>query len=145
MRSVWVYGMVGVWDAARRTCAVLVMLTVGALPLTGCFSERGTTDVDPAAVCSLPITALKQGGAFVPIQGFAFLVDTLRVKAGTRVTWVNCEAAGTDPHTSTSDTGVWNSPLIPIGTTYSRVFSDKGTFSYHCTPHSTMRGVIIVE
>jgi len=91
------------------------------------------------------LEALKEGGSFVPIRGFEFLVDTLRVSAGARVTWVNCEAVSADPHTVTSDNGVWNSPLVAVGASFTRTFDVRGTFPYHCTPHPHMRAVVIVQ
>lgn len=130
----------------KRPVGVWLAVLAALFPLTSCFSEHvDATSVDTAAACSLTVNDLKHNSAYVPIRGFTFLVDTLRVKAGTRVTWVNCEARLADPHTSTSDARVWESPLIPIGASYSRVFNDKGDYPYHCTPHPTMRGVIIVE
>jgi len=131
--------------ANMRICDIVIMVCFALLPLAGCFSERSTAVVDPGAICSIPVSELKQGGSYVPIRNFAFVVDTLRVKAGARVTWVSCEAPGTDSHTSTSDAGVWSSPLIAPGGSFTRVFDTRGTFPYHCTPHPSMRGVVIVE
>ena len=129
---------------ARR----MVLFGAYAAALGGaCFSERtdGPLQPDFAAVCNLSIAELLQGGAFVPMRGFDFLIDTLRVSQGTRVTWVNCEAAGADPHTVTSEAGVWDSPSIPVGATFSRTFDVRGSFPYYCIPHPFMRGVVIVE
>jgi plastocyanin len=124
------------------------LLVTGAAALCGaCFSERTSGPLQPGvdAVCDLSIADLLQGGAYVPIRGFDFLIDTLRVRQGTRVTWVNCEAAGADPHTVTSEDGVWESPFIPVGATFSRTFDVSGSFPYYCIPHPFMRGVVIVE
>jgi amicyanin len=131
---------------SARAAALTVLLAFLSLPLVSCFSERsdgGITGAD--AVCSLSVDQLKSGDAYVPIRGFTFQRDTLRVSAGTRVTWVNCESPPADPHTVTSDNGVWDSPLIPVGQTYSRTFATAGTFPYHCIPHPFMHGVIIVQ
>ena len=114
--------------------------------LLACFSER-TTGLRPDlnAVCSVSVGQLLEGSAFVPIRGFEFLADTIRVARGTRVTWVNCEAAGGDPHTITSDAGVWDSPFIAVSESFSRTFDVAGTFPYHCIPHPLMQAVVIVE
>jgi plastocyanin len=69
----------------------------------------------------------------------------LRVKAGSSVTWLNCEPAGTPSHTSTSDQGVWQSPLLAPGETFTRVFGTPGVFSYHCDPHPFMLGSVTVS
>lgn len=131
--------------AIGRTGALVVLLAFLLAPIVSCFSEHTTGPVSANAVCSLSIEQLKSGDAYVPIRGFAFQVDTLRVTAGTRVTWVNCEQPPADPHTVTSDNGVWDSPPIPVGSTFSRTFTQRGTFPYHCTPHPFMHGVVIVQ
>jgi hypothetical protein len=126
----------------------VVLLVACAAALYGaCFSERadGPLQPDVAAVCNLSIGELLQGGPYIPIRGFDFLTDTLRVSQGTRVTWVNCEAAGADPHTVTSEAGVWDSPFIPVGATFSRTFDVRGSFPYYCIPHPFMRAIVIVE
>jgi plastocyanin len=48
-------------------------------------------------------------------------------------------------HSSTSDTGLWDSATLGSGT-FSRQFTSSGTFPYHCTPHaaSGMVGSIVV-
>lgn len=132
--------------ACKRCGALLLMPAFLSLPLLSCFSERGSNGItDTAAVCSLSVEQLKSGDVYIPIRGFAFQRDTVRVSAGTRVTWVNCESPPADPHTVTSDGGVWDSPSIPIGETFSRTFATPGTFPYHCIPHPFMHGVVIVQ
>lgn len=124
-----------------------LLLACAAAVYAGCFSERtdGPLQPDLEAVCNLSVAELLNGGPYVPIRGLDFLIDTLRVSQGTRVTWVNCEAAGADPHTVTSEVGVWDSPFIPVGATFSRTFDVRGSFPYYCIPHPFMRAVVIVE
>jgi plastocyanin len=131
----------GCEGAGARACAIV---TLGGFLLAACFSERSPAEIDAQAVCSVPVDELSQGGEFVPIQGFDYLIDTLRVTAGTRVTWVNCERPPGEAHTVTSDNGIFDSPFISVGQTYSRTFDVPGTFPYHCIPHPHMRAVIIV-
>jgi plastocyanin len=117
--------------------------------LAACFSERDASG--PAVsdeTCDVPISAITgTKKAIVAIRGYTFYPDTLRVSAGTTVTWVNCDdVAGTDAHTTTSSTGVWSSPFFPEGQTYTApVFNQAGAFPYFCTPHPSMRGTIIVQ
>jgi plastocyanin len=75
------------------------------------------------------------------VDGQRFRPRTLRIDAGTRVRWSN--ATGVH-HTTTSDTGLWNSHVAP-GDTFARRFRTEGTFRYHCTIHASMRGTIIVS
>ena len=50
-----------------------------------------------------------------------------------------------EPHSVTSDNGVFASPFFGVGETFSRTFVETGTFPYHCIPHPHMRAVIIVQ
>jgi plastocyanin len=82
----------------------------------------------------------------VAMKDFAFHPTEVRVPRGARVTWLNCEGANIDAHTTTSDAGVWSSESMRAGASYSRVFDQAGRFEYHCVPHASfMRGVVIVE
>jgi plastocyanin len=116
--------------------------------LAGCFSDRSTI-IDPAeANCSIRLDSPAIGtvGALVAMQDFRFQPQELRVPRGTRVTWVYCEPPGIDPHTTTSDTGLWDAEFTSSVDSFSRVFDQAGRFEYHCIPHASfMRGVVIVE
>ncbi len=62
------------------------------------------------------------------------------VKVGTKVTWFNIDDT---EHTTTSNTGIWDSGVMPVGSTYSVTFNSTGTFPYHCNIHP-MTGTIVV-
>jgi plastocyanin len=64
------------------------------------------------------------------------------VRAGTRVTWVNCDP---DSHTSTADGAQWSSPLLATGDAFTHTFDAAGDFPYHCEPHPFMTARVIVE
>jgi plastocyanin len=78
----------------------------------------------------------------VPIRDLEFGLRRLIIRPGTTVIWVN---EGAIPHTSTSDTGAWNSPMLQRGESYSRVFTQTGEFPYHCVPHPMMTAVVVVQ
>lgn len=78
----------------------------------------------------------------VKMVDFAFRAKTITISKGTRVRWTN---KGAVAHTSTSNTGKWDSGTIAPGGSFSRVFRAKGTFRYHCSIHSSMTGKIVVE
>lgn len=135
---------------ARHASAALSALAVSAaIAVGGCFSERSaaTGPIDSAGTCRIPIGSpiIGSTAALVAMQNFAFQPDTVRVRAGTTVTWVNCETDGVDAHTSTSDDDEWDSPFLDPGASYSRTFAEPGRYDYHCVPHPFMRGVVIVE
>ncbi len=78
----------------------------------------------------------------VEMREMRFARDTIRVAAGSSVRWVNRDHVA---HTTAGDDGEWSSPLIGPGETYTMRLTDPGEYSYYCTLHAFMRGVIIVE
>jgi plastocyanin len=124
----------------------LGLVAAVALAGGGCFSER--TPAEPTGElidCLLPADAVRRGDQFVVIRGFAFLPDTVRIAPGRTVTWVNCESAAAEAHTSTADDRAWDSPLLRRGDSYSHTFTATGSFGYFCLPHAGMRGAVIVQ
>ncbi len=76
----------------------------------------------------------------IDIKDFAFSPDTITVKQGTKVTWVNNDSA---THTIKSDT--FNSSDIVQGGIFEFTFVNKGSFNYVCGIHPSMKGKVIVE
>lgn len=70
-----------------------------------------------------------------------FSPKVLTVPAGTRVTWFNGDNV---VHTVTSDTGLFNSGNLGPGAAFSYQLDTPGTYEYHCEPHPSMQGTIIV-
>ncbi len=130
-----------------RYLGAVTLMAVAALLLASCLSERGETIVSPVADCSLPLdgTVLGTTTTLVQIVSFTFVPAEIRIPAGTSVTWIYCEPPGEELHTSTSDTGVWDSPLLDREETFMFRFNEPGTFPYHCTPHPFMQATVIVE
>jgi plastocyanin len=64
-----------------------------------------------------------------------------RVDKGTRVKWVN---RGSRPHTTTHNSGKWDSGTLNPGESFTRRFRKVGTFRYHCQIHAGMTGKIVV-
>jgi plastocyanin len=123
---------------------------VGALALAGlavvaCFSERGSGPVNTAAECRVPVTVIDSLHYIVAIRDFAFHPDSLAVPVGATVTWINCETPPQEPHTTTSNTLVWDSPQLNPRDRFSHTFPAAGGFPYHCTPHPFMLGKVVVQ
>ena len=80
----------------------------------------------------------------VKIKGFAFSPATIRVKAGTTVTWTNDDAVA---HTVTEEDGQMGpkSSRMNAGDTYHFTYTKKGTFHYKCDIHEDMKGTVIVD
>jgi plastocyanin len=129
-----------------RGKAALMAAASAALVAIACFSNRDTpTGAEAGTACQVPETADVDGSTIVFIRDFAFHPATVRVKRGSRITWVNCESTAGLSHTSTADAGAWRSPLILRASAFTKVEDVPGTFTYHCEPHPFMTGTVIVE
>lgn len=91
-----------------------------------------------------PTQAASQAQTYnVEIKNFAFNPSTTNIKVGDSVTWTNNDGA---THTITSDSGTeLASSGISSGSTYSHTFSTAGTYNYHCSIHTSMKGTIVVS
>lgn len=112
--------------------------------LLGCLSSRTEPSEAVAGRCDVPLTATFPGSTVVVIKNFAFVPAEVTVKAGGKVTWVNCDASGQPAHTSTADQGQWDSGSLTSGQSHTEVFAQAGRLDYHCEPHPFMKGVVVV-
>src|SRR2546425_3097384 len=114
-----------------KPCAIVVIAVVALL----LGSPR------PAALAA-NMTATIQDDSFGPSS---FSPNPLTISVGDSVTWKN---NGPAVHTVTSDAGQatsFDSGNIAVGATFDQVFSQAGTFKYHCTIHAGMTGSVIVQ
>jgi plastocyanin len=106
------------------------------------------TNTNPSANAGVqtqvpPNNAGSSGTDNIAISGFAFSPTSLTIHAGDTVVWTNQDYAS---HTIVSDDGTsFTSPSVAQGQTYSHTFTTPGNFSYHCSIHPGMRGIIIVQ
>src|SRR6185503_19560720 len=90
----------------------------------------------------LSACALQAATVDVLIQNFAFNPSSVTINVGDTVTWRQID---TTQHTSTSDSGIWNSGVLNQGQSFSHTFNTAGTFGYFCQPHPFMTGTITVQ
>ena len=103
----------------------LTLLGFAALVLAGCAATAGA---------SVRISESNNRYAFGPTKVF--------VNVGQAVTWTNGSDA---PHTVTSNSGTeLASSHLNAGATFKHTFSATGTFLYHCTIHTYMKGSVVV-
>jgi plastocyanin len=119
----------------------IIMLGPAAWFLVSCFSQREAT-APAEGQCNVPITEGFAGSTVVVINKFAFGPADVTIRAGDRVTWLNCDV---DIHTSTADAGQWSSPTLSPGDVFTQSYDAAGEFPYHCTPHPFMTGRVIVQ
>jgi plastocyanin len=75
------------------------------------------------------------------IDNFTFKPDTLTVRLGTTLAWVNEDDI---PHSIVETEGKFHSAALDTGDTFSFIFDKVGTFEYFCGLHPFMKGKIVV-
>jgi len=114
---------------------LLVILTVSMF--VGCSKDSSNPygPSTPAAPTPAPPNT-------VVLSGMAFGPASVTIAKNTTITWRNNDGMA---HTSTSDTGVWDTGNISAGGSKTTTFATAGTFTYHCTYHKSMTGTIVVQ
>ena len=91
----------------------VLLLMLATLALAGATS---TATARPTATVNVSITAT------------GFTPENARIRPGDTVTWKNNDTA---PHQVVSDTGVFRSPVLKAGESYSYRFDAESSYSYH--------------
>jgi plastocyanin len=92
----------------------------------------------PLLVAGAPARA---AGATVTVADMAFSPARVRVGMGESVTWTFRDPIS---HSATSDDGFFDTGAASGGASRSVRFPSAGSFAYHCSFHSTMRGRVTV-
>ncbi len=71
-----------------------------------------------------------------------FKLPDLTINVGDTIEWTNLDTA---PHTATSDNNFFDTDRLEKGDSHSITFDKPGTYSYHCSIHSSMKGTITVR
>jgi amicyanin len=99
--------------------------------------------VSAAGIAPIVVPALAQKADAVSIDNFTFNPPTLRVKAGTKVTWTNKDDI---PHGIASTGNAFaRSQALDTDDSFSFTFTKPGTYQYFCYIHPHMVGTIVVE
>lgn len=77
------------------------------------------------------MTGMGPNTVSVHVVNFQFNPDPVNIKVGDTVHWI----WDADNHSTTSDTGIWDSGVHNTGFSFSRVFSAAGNFPYFCSIH----------
>jgi plastocyanin len=126
----------------RLTTAVFIVLTLVAVAACSGSAASAPPAAAPSQAGSLPPAASAGGSTAVEMKGLAFDPTTLTVPTGSKVTWSNND---TTAHTVTFDDGSADSGNLAVGATFDHTFAAAGTFAYHCTIHSFMKGTVTVS
>lgn len=94
-----------------------------------------------AAAVWLAAPALAAKTHTVAMDGTRFVPETITVKRGDRVVWVNKDPF---PHTATAG-GTFDSKSVAPGSSWPHVARKAGRYDYVCTLHPGMKGTLIVQ
>ncbi len=103
-------------------------------------SQNSKTDINVSSNSSNNSTSnpAATGSHVVAISNFAFSPQTITVKAGETVTFVNNDSV---EHSVTADNGTFDLSFSNGKATIA--MSNPGTYTYHCKIHPSMTGTII--
>ncbi|MGA7713969.1 MAG: cupredoxin family copper-binding protein [Rhizomicrobium sp.] len=96
------------------------------------------------ALLALGVSALpmRAQDVTVTIKSFMFNPMDVSVTAGSTVTWKNLDE---EPHTVTSDTGLFRSGGIDTDGTFRFKFDKPGIYKYVCSIHPQMMATVTVK
>jgi plastocyanin len=130
--------------------AYLVMATGNHVSLRPAVIDMVTFTVGSSGATVTPTptvspTATPSGSVDVEatIANYIYLPDPIRIRVGDTVRWTNLDNVP-DNHTVTASDLSWTSPVLRQGQTYTRTFTQPGSFVYFCEPHPFMTAFIEV-
>ena len=115
-----------------RNQTALIIFAIGSLFLAN--SSLGQAEKEAAA------NGTK--GNQIVIKDFHFTPETLTVKSGEKITWINRDE---EPHTVVSvEKEFKKSSALDTDQEFTVVAGSPGTYSYFCSVHPKMTGTIVV-
>ncbi len=127
--------------AIRPPAAALAAFATLAIMACGGQLAASPAPAATAVPSATPATAASPvATTSVDIANFAFKPAIITVKAGSTVTWTNGDQ---DAHT-VAIAGLPVSSPLQMGDKYSHTFGQAGTFSYACSVHPFMKGMVVV-
>ncbi len=123
---------------------VVIMVVVGFIVLRSKSENAGTADKvsNNSSDAGSSQEAIKVDK--VTIADFAFSPAKISVKKGSTVTWTNQDSVKHNISPDNASDDFKASELLGKGESYSFTFNKVGTYTYHCTPHPTMKASVEV-
>ena len=127
---------------AHSRAAAALAVGISGLAIAACGAG---TQASASAMHDMPTPAASPASnavatKSVEIANFAFSPAVITVKVGATVTWTNKDE---DAHTVAITSAAVSKPL-QSGDSYAHTFDQPGTYSYRCTIHPNMRGMVVV-
>lgn len=126
----------------------LPLTVLAAIALAACGGSStptagGTGTPAPGAATPTPaaiVCAATGSGTAATIANFAFAPSPVTVSSGGFATWTNNDST---THTVTFDSGP-DCGNVAAGASVTVAFNAPGTYPYHCSIHSSMKGSVTV-
>ena len=133
--------------AGRRLVLAATLTAAAALVLAACGSSYGGSPSKSSYGAPATVGPGTTGPAAavatvdLGIMNFKFTPASVSVRAGATVGWTNKDG--------TAHTVTFTQPAVSSGTLnphnqFTHVFTEPGTFAYHCEIHPFMHGTIVV-
>ncbi len=102
-----------------------------------------TTDTTKPTTTNNAVNTARTGTK-IAIKGFAFSPSSITVKKGDTVTWTNDDSASHTVTTKGTNPQSFDSGTLANGKSFSHTFTAVGTYTYICSFHSSMIGIVTV-
>ena len=132
--------MTRICEHSRATAALAVGISGLAVAACGAGAQARASAMHDMPTAAAPPATDAVATKSVEIANFAFSPAVITVKVGATVTWTNKDE---DAHT-VAITGAAVSKPLQSGDSYTHTFGQPGTYSYRCTIHPDMRGMVVV-
>ena len=124
---------------------ILIVLIIGGVVVASRHSNNNGNSVATSGTVSNPTGSTSASTGSIDIKNMMFTPSQITVQKGGTVTWTNNDTIAHTVVDDLSNVGGPSSGSIAPGATYSFTFNKTGSFQYHCSIHTSMRGTIVVQ
>jgi plastocyanin len=122
-------------------CHVLTHMGEGMMGSLVVANGGQSTRLPHGVPCQMPMPQPVEDTK-VSIHDATFDPQNITIKMGQSVLWTNNDS---EDHTVTADDKSFDSQSLAPGKTFSHMFMNQGTFTYHCSIHTKMKGQVTVS
>lgn len=122
---------------ARRILVGIILLGSACAP----SPELPATPVPTARPSATPTATPTSQIVEVRIKNISFQPTDVTMGVGTTIHWIHEDGV---PHTTTSNTRIWQSGTMVEGDSFQFKFAEPGVYNYFCEFHAGMEGTITV-